>query len=446
MLNKINLKITALGLLLISIIAVSTGCFKGKAEVEVATVKRGVIKQSFREPARTRLARTWEISMPVDGRIGRINLEHGDRVTRGQMLVEFDRISLEQIVKESEAAVKELSARLEVKDDNSLENHAFVETHAMVRATLETIRAAKTRVEAAAVRYNRYDLEKKRIQSLAKGGSTSLTRLDDASMQADTALLELREDEFFLAALKAVAVAVRLGPLAVDDYLNRKKLERKAIQQQYIQAEARLARARHDLKLAAVTSPIDGIVLKRYTQGDSIHAAGTPLLRIGNLEELEVVADVLTRDALQLKPGSHVEMETMSSAAPIPGLVSRIEPEAFTKLSSLGIEQQRVNVIVQFESRPNYLGVGYRLHTRFFTGEKEDTLLIPRFSVFQGNDGAHYAYVVKNGKVKKTKVVLGLRSDMELEALDGLQEGDKVLVNLDTAPEDGTKVKTTKTE
>jgi HlyD family secretion protein len=226
----------------------------------------------------------------------------------------------------------------------------------------------------------------------------------------------------------------------VERYLGRKGLERQVLVEQLAQAQAQLALAEHDLKLTEIRSPVDGVVLERRDKGDRYLAAGEPLLLVGNLDDMEVVADVLTQDALRLAPGSSVSLEPASGRKPIPGNVKRIEPAGFTKLSSLGVEEQRVKVIVSVEGPRRGLGVGYRLQARFFTGEKTNALIVPRFSVLQAPDRSFYVFKVEDGSLKKQPVKLGLRSDLQLEIVEGLSENDLIAARPSSSMEDGMKV------
>ena len=428
-------------LVLLVCVLTAVGC--EKAEVETLSPKVGRIVESFTEPAKTRLAKTWRITMPVAGRIARIGLEPGDPVAKDKELVAFDTLPLEKNVEEAEAFVKELEAELKVKDNNQLEMLAKKEAQATVRASDEALKASDAEVKAEKARSDRAAIELARKHKLHKSGTLSDSALDDAELAAETALIELRKQEFYLAALRAIMIAVNLGPRAVEEYLGRKGQERGAIVQKLIQAKARLARARHDLKLASVRSPIDGVVLQRHEQGDGALPEGTDLLLLGNLDELEVEADVLTQDALRLAERSVVWLQPAAGHQEIGGKVKRIEPAGFTKLSSLGVEQQRVKVIVSLDERPKGLKVGYRLQARFITGTKDDALIVPRFSVLQAPDRSFYVYKVAEGRLAKQAVSIGLRSDLELEVVEGLTKDDAIVARPDTTLKDGQKVKAT---
>ena len=414
------------------------GCKDG-AEVELAQPRRGEIRESFREPARTRLAKTYPVTMPVDGRVARIDLEPGDKVTKGKQLVTIDLVPFEQAVAEAEAAVRELEAEIVVKEDNRLEKIAAEDADAAVKAAQEALKAADEEVAAEKARADRAGRELKRKTPLAARKVIAEDEFDDAKLAAETSLIELRKQQFYRAALKAMVVAINLYPRAVNQWIAKKGLEKGVLAHKLAQARARLALARHRLRLAAVPSPIDGVVLERHEQGDRPLTAGQKLLLLGNLDQLEVVADVLTQDALRLADGAKVELEPAVGLAAILGKVKLVEPAGFTKLSSLGVEQQRVRVIVSFAGKHDSLGVGYRLQARFYTGTKSDALIVPRFSILQAPDRSFYVFKVVDGKLNRQPVKLGLRSDLEIEVAEGLADADRIVARPDATMRDGMK-------
>jgi len=416
-----------------------TGC--GRTKVEVTSPHRGAIQESFTEPARTRLGKEYPVTMPVAGRIARIELEPGDQVQAGQTLVEFDRLPLERAVAEARAAVAELEARITVQDDEKVEQIALTKAEATAKAAAEKFKVAVAQVQAGKARLERAEKELARVQELATKNAVSESALDDARLSVETLQAELRQYESARDEAKAQLAAAGLDPRSVEQGLARKRLQREVLVHQLDQARARLARAEHDLGLAHVRSPIDGVVLERYEQGDSSLPAGRRLMLLGNMSQLEVIADVLTQDALRIGPGSPVVLELAAGRDPIPGTVDRIEPAGFTKLSSLGVEQQRVNVIVKLDGPHDELGVGYRLQAQFITGSKSDTLTVPRFSVLQSPDRSFYVFKVVNGKLEEQPITIGLRSDLEMEVTEGLSESDQIVAVPDTIMKDGTRVK-----
>ncbi len=415
------------------------GC--GGDPVKVVNPIRGEIRESFTEPAKTRLEKKYPITVPVAGRIHRIDLEPNDKVEKGSVLVQYDLVPFQEAVKEAKAKVGELEASLVVKDDDRLEQTALVEAKSAIDAADEALKASREQVAAEKARWVRADKELKRMTGLLSGQAIAQSKMDDVNLAAETALIEWKQQQFYLAAMKAIVLAVNLGPIYVNRYLGRKRLEREVIVEQLTQAKARLAVAEHDLKLTNVRSPINGVVLEKYDEGDSTLPAGKQLLLIGNLDDLEVVAEVLTQDAMKISPGSEVFLYPSLGTKPLPAKVKRIDPAGFTKLSSLGVEQQRVNVIVALNGQHHGLGVGYRVQARFFVGSKSNTLLVSRFSVMQSADGSFYVLKVQDGKIKKQPIKIGLRNDLQLEVVSGLKDKDVIVAKPDTTMEEGTKVK-----
>ena len=418
------------------------GC-GGRPEVDTLKPRRGKLVESFREPAQTRLSTLYPITMPVAGRIGRIDLKPGDAVREGKELVTFDLVPLREAVAEAAGSVAEFEAELEVHDDTEFEKMGIIEADAVVKASDEVLKSADAQVEAEKARVERAAKELDRFRNLVARKAVAQDKLDDAELVHVTALIELRKQEFTRAALKAIVVAVNLAPRLANHMLVRKKLERPTVTHKLAQAKARLARAQHELKLASIRSPIDGVVLERYERGDRTLQAGERLLLLGNLEDIEVVADVLTQDALRLRPGSPVSLEPASRLKAVAGKVERIEPAGFTKHSSLGVEQQRVNVIVSLPDRPEGLKVGYRMQARFVTGSKSNALIVPRHSVLQSPDQTFYVFKIVADRIEQQPVTIGLRSDLELEIAKGLTPDDTIAARPDASLKDGMKVKVT---
>ncbi len=436
---KLTLHTISIPILTLLALCAFCGCQKAR-EVEVGKARIGEIHESFSEPARTRLATVYHIATPIEGRIERIEYDPGDIVKKGQQLIKYDTVPLEQAVVEARAAVDEIQAALAVLDDNRLEDTALEETRAVVQATNEALNAADKQVEAQQILADHLEKRLAENEELFTNDALPKQQLDDSRLSAETATIQLREKEFDRAALKAMMVAVKTGPEFVLRWLEREQLQRVEHVNQSAQAQARLALAEHRLALANVQSPIDGIILERLDDGDRALPAGQVVLRIGNFADLEVISDVLTADAMRLVPGAKVELSPNTQTTPIKCHVKRIEPQGFTKLSSLGVEQQRVNIIVSLDEQPENLGVGYRLQARFFVGSKENAVIIPRYSVMQNPDGSFYVYRIVNGRCVKSPVEIGLESDLELEIIKGIDASDTFILQPDATMQDGEKI------
>ncbi|MEE8166225.1 MAG: efflux RND transporter periplasmic adaptor subunit [Myxococcota bacterium] len=380
--------------------------------------------------------------MQVAGRIGRIDSEPGDRVTKGQVLAEFDLVDFNNAIRDAEANIDRLRAALRVLDDNTLELTSLSEAEAVAQSAEESVRGAGARVKAAQARVDY--TQKEVARNLAADRTVSDAALDAARYEADTAVEDLSRANSDLESQRAMLKANRLAPKRIRQTIERKKIERVENLAQLAGAQALLERVRHELELARVISPIDGIVLERYERGERPLPLGQELLLLGNPGEIELEAEVMTEDALKLAPGGKVLLESLFGSLKLNGRVKRIEPQGFTKLSSLGVEQQRVLVIVEIEDPPENLRVGFRLHARFFTGYKTDAIILPRFAVLQAPDQTYYVYAVEDGRLTRREVKLGLRSDLEHEIAEGLDEDSLVVTNPDSTMSEGTAVKPVK--
>lgn len=427
----------------IALVVVGALALKGSGGGEIAVIRptRGEIRESFREPARTRLENIWTVAAQISGRIGRIDFEPGDRVKKGQVLAEYDLLPLETAVAEAEARVGRLSAQLALIEDTSVELAELASAEAVARSSEERIIAAEAQIQAAKARVVRTQKDLERSLDLVEAGALDPQTLDAQQMAATEAAEGLKQAEAELAAMRSDAVSARSRAQTIEKQIGRKSLDRTQILAQMKEAEAQLDSARHRLGLASVIAPIDGVVLERLERGEKPVLEGEALLTLGNPADIEVIADVLTEDALKLKIGDEVGLEKLSGERFLDGSVKRIEPQGFTKLSSLGVEQQRVNAIVSINEPPEDLGIGYRLHARFFTGTREATLIVPRYTVLQSPDQTYYVFVVEGGKLHRRPVTPGLKSDLSVEILEGVDESTLVVASPDSTLAEGTAVK-----
>lgn len=198
---------------------------------------------------------------------------------------------------------------------------------------------------------------------------------------------------------------------------------------QIYQNDAILKMAQYHAKISILKSPVDGVVLKRFTQGGKWLQQGEQILQLGRDKDLEAVADVLTQDAQLLKIGDEVVLTSIENPAVIHGKIKRVEPEGFTKKSALGVDEQRVNVIMTVPNpQKANLGVAYRLQAKFLVGDnKKNVLLVPRFSVLQNSNGNYYVMKDDGGQLKKQIVQIGIANDTEIEITQGLTEKDLIV-------------------
>lgn len=236
----------------------------------------------------------------------------------------------------------------------------------------------------------------------------------------------------------------RKGFVAQSD-LDNILAQKKVFAAQISEAQAEISIAQYNLSRSTMRSPIEGVILWRYTQGGRWLNEGNPLLDIGTWGDLEVIADVLTQDAQQLKPGDAVFLSSIGSPDIIQAKINYIEPQGFTKKSSLGVEEQRVNVIMSLpEKRPPTLQAGYRLDAQFLisSARDKDALIIPRFSVLQDVTGKFYVFKVVRNRLVKQMVEIGIDTDTEIAITRGLTVNDTIVSQPTTDAAEGMKVKT----
>jgi HlyD family secretion protein len=195
-------------------------------------------------------------------------------------------------------------------------------------------------------------------------------------------------------------------------------------------------------RVVTVTAPVDGVVLKRNRESESFVPAGDPLVEIGNPHQLEIVSDLLSTDAVKVQPGARALVEQWGGDKVLEAVVRRVEPSGFTKISALGVEEQRVNVILDFKDPAGAwtaLGDAYRVEIRIVIWEAADVVKAPTGALFRSTD-QWAVYVVEDGRARRTRVELGQQTGQEAEVLSGVGEGARVVLHPPDTLEDGARV------
>ncbi len=408
--------------------------------VDVVTASMEPIQEYVDEQGKTRLPRTYVISMPFDARLGEIHLDEGDHVAKGQVVAKIVQEDVEAEYDEAKAAVERLAASIRETSDKSVETTTKQQAEYFVDSMVKTVEAAKTRMTASRSRFEYATTYLQRVQQLIDKGAKTEDDLDRAQLQKVESDTEYQTDALTYQAILSIDAATKLLPNMVSQYIDRKDLSAAVLQQQKAEAEARLRTAELRMQRSTMTSPIAGIVLSKQLTSEQQVAAGTTLLEIGQLAQLEVEAEILSQDATRIQSGDRAEIYGPSlgreAGQGIPMHVQRVYPTGFTKVSSLGVEQQRVLVILRFQSdqvatllEEHGLGVDYRVQARIFTEEKPQALVIPRSAIFRDVSGNWQAYVVSGGKLERRNLQLGLMNDLKVEVLNGIEPGDSVLVS-----------------
>ncbi len=363
-------------------------------EVEVATVTRGPLRVTLDEEGRTRVRERFLVTAPVTGRVGRIVREPGDRVTRDDVVATM-RPETPRLLDPRTRA--ELSAQVEAAD-----------------ATLGRAKAEEQRT-AAALAHARSELT--RMRPVAQAGGVSPMELERYEVEERSA----RE-------------AQRAAEYAVDVAMHQLQAARASLLQSAGMGKGDADGDRSDRAKGhaiGVRAPVDGVVLKRFRESESIVPAGEPLLEIGDAHQLEIVADYLSTDAVAIPPGAVVLIEHWGGPQPLAGRVRRIEPSGFTKVSALGVEEQRVNVIVELTNSNGVaqtLGDGYRVEVRVVLWQQDHVLKIPVASLFRQGDG-WAVFVATQQRVEIRPVTIGHRTDQDAEVLEGLADGEGIVIH-----------------
>ncbi|MGD8340303.1 MAG: efflux RND transporter periplasmic adaptor subunit [Gammaproteobacteria bacterium] len=366
--------------------------------VDIAEVGRGNLVVTVDEEGQTRVHDIYVLSASVAGRMHRIELHVGDPVTAGETAV----------------------AEIEPIDPAFLDPRSEAQAEADVRAAESAEALARAEVEQAEAELEFARREHDRAVELIQSGTISVRDLDAAERSFRT---------------RRAALATAQAALDVRVF----ELER-ARAMLLSPAETRVETG--SCACVVLRAPVDGRILQIIQQSEAVVAAGDPLVEIGNPRELEIVADLLSSDAVQVEPGQRVIIERWGGNTTLEGRVRVVEPFGFTKISALGIEEQRVNVVIDLTSpRDEWsrLAHGYQVDVGIVLWEAEDTLTVPALALFR--DGAQWAvFVAKNGRAELRHVTIGRRSDLQAEVIEGIEAGEHVIMHPSDRVQDGVRI------
>lgn len=439
---------------LTAVAAVGFTSLRSGVPVEAAAAARGPIREYIDEEGKTRLSETYLVTMPYDGRIEPIELIEGTAVTKGQVVAKITPIDIELQLAEAQAIVDRLKASLKENDDISVEGTALAQTLSMVESVDRTVDAAAARLKSGQAKLDFAEKQLTRARRLQTTGAQTEQQVDEAEVNQVEGSVQFQQDNLVLRSTEAMRAAMALMPTMVRQYIQRKVLTHAVLAQQLAEAEVHMREVEKNAKLGAMTSPVDGVVLERDVSNERQVSAGTVLLRIGRWEDLEIEADVLSQDVVRVKPGQSVEVHGPTiGATPARAEVMRIFPAGFTKTSSLGVEQQRVKVVMKFAAddlqrlrEQNGIGVHYRVRVRIFTAAAENSLVIPRSALFRGAKNDWRVFAIRNGRAHLQPVKVGLSNDDTAEILAGLSENEQVILAPETNLTEGVAVEAIPTE
>lgn len=369
-------------LLLAVVVGIAAWGFWPRAlPVETARIARGPLTVSFNEEARTRLHDRWMVSAPLPGVVERIVLRPGDAVAAGQTVA---------VLVPARASLFDPMRRADAQ--------------ARVSSAMQAEAAASAAIVAAEAERTRSRAELRRASALAADRLIARADLD----------------------------AIRAGAASAEAALRSARAQRESarIERDAARAVLALQGAPGGDARVELPAPVAGRIVRRLVESATPVQAGQPLLEIGDPQAIEVIAEVLTTDAVRLSPGTPVQLTRWGGDAPLRGRVQTVEPGGFTKVSALGVEEQRVLVVMTLQDPASArvrLGDGFRLEAEFIVWQSPDALSVPTAALFR--DGALWAvYAVEEGRARLRHVTIGRMGDDAAELKAGLREGDQVIV------------------
>ena len=415
--------------------------------VDVAYVEQGSLQVTVNEEGQTRIQSRYVVAAPVAGRLNRITLRAGAPVEAGMVVARIDPLPLDSEVNAALARLEELQAQRQGVATLRPKPEALAQVEARIRAAQATQQQAEATVNRAQAALEQASRDRQRSQALYSDGAIARQDLEAAQLRETTQAQELdvAQQAANAAAANVAAIQDELAQLQAErsdpDYLLN------VYDAQIAQVEARLANLADEATQTTIVAPVAGRVLRVMEESARFVEAGAPLLEVGNLDELELVIDVLSTDAVAIAPGNPILIEHWGGDRPLRAEVRLIEPAAFTKVSALGVEEQRVNVIADFVEPPIALGDGYRVEAQIVTWENPDTLKVPLNALFRCNadraiatEQAWCVFAIANGQAQQRQIEIGHRSSLEAEVRQGLSVGEAVILHPTEQIATGTRV------
>lgn len=361
--------------------------------IETTTVSQGLLRVTIDEDGRTRVQDRHVITAPLAGNLARIELEPGTAVAEGTVLASIEPIA---------------PPLLDARANNELQARAHA-AEAGARQANSAIGRAESRKSFTA-------RQLERLRKLAATGAASSEEIDAAELDAEAAARELDAARF----------AARVARYEVDT------------------AKAALARSSESASTEQfeIRSPIVGTVLRIMRESEGVVAAGTPLMEVADPHALEIVVDVLTADAVEIEPGDAVEIQRWGGPEALRGHVRLVAPSAFTKVSSLGVEEQRVDVVIRLDDpyeRWQALGDGYAVVASIVVWEQADAVTVPTATLVR-NGESWGVFVVEDGVARLRPVTVGKRGALAVQVTEGVRAGETLVLHPSDRIRDGVAV------
>jgi HlyD family secretion protein len=414
--------------LLAGVLALLVWAFVPSAlDVETALVTQGRFERTVQEDGKTRVRDRYVISAPLTGRLDRLSLKHGDSVQRMAVV-----------------------ALLWPADPALLDARSRAEQAARIGAMEAVLARARANRLRAVVALEQARNELKRTEALARQGFVSPNQNETGRLTMRLREQELesarQEEEAARHELEQSKIVLKQFSPDQNQDQNQNKDQRRLAPVTADLTPAQVAQAQVKKEAGRATpirAPVSGKVLKIVQQSEATVQAGAALMELGDPSKLEVAVDILTEDAAQIRPGTRVQLANWGGPETLEGRVRLIEPAAFTKVSALGVEEQRVNAIIDITSPVEKwltLGDGFKVDVRIMVQVVENAIKVPVSALFP--TGARSAlFVLDNGRARQVEVDVAARNGIEAWVAKGLTPGTRVIIYPDSKLSDGSRVR-----
>ncbi len=430
-----------IGVIVLAVLAGGFVAVRGPAvAVAVAHPQRLDVRAYVAEDAKTRLNYEYIVDMPVSGTLKRIQLEEGDYVEKGQVIAEVDPYDLTQRAQQVEAQIKQRKAQIlgvdvakpKPEDIESAKLRVTEMTHA-----LEISRKAQSVAQA---NFDEASREYDRAQGLFKAGAASQSYLDEAQMRYTALQAEKDQRSLEIERADQALDQARLAAQRLVGSIDDNEYQREGFLAEIAAQEAELAILKEDLSKTSIKAPVSGPVLEKFVEDSRVLVEGSQVLRIGDMDSIEIECDVLSEEISAVAPGNKVLVTGKAlMGKTLEGAVKRIYPSGFMKISALGVEQQRVKTIIEFDNTTAKLRPGTSVDVEIITQEAPQAIAVPDRAVFR--DGDKWAvFVVEGGRARLRNVEVGIRNEDWAEITSGLTEQDEVVGELSNSLADGVRV------
>ena len=408
--------------------------------VDMADAAPRTVREYITEDGTTRLDDDYLITMPVMGTVLPLSVEVGDTVEQGEVVAHVDPHDLQQQIAGVKALIAQTQAQIAGVDITKPKPEDIATAVAHVEEVARTLEMAQRELNVVEINLDEAQRNFNRAEELFRQGAISQSRYDEAktifeSLQENRKRAQLG----YQAAQKSQDIA-KLQSQRVEGSIDDNEYMRAVYQAQIDNFNAQLAALEYDLAKTEIRAPASGPILDTFVDDRQVLIAGTPIMRIGDLSSIEVEADILSEEVVRISVGDPVEIYGKAVRdKTVLGKVTQIYPSGFMKISALGIQQQRVKVIIDFDNSEAALRPGTRVDVRVITAESPDTLAVPERATFR-QEGTWHVFRVVGGRAVLTPVEVGLKNDEWAEILKGLENGQRIVADPKNEIQDGTRV------